>query len=69
MPKKGPGKSFCKGLSVPQFFRMFPDNAAAECWFIEQRWPGEIGCPNCGSRDVKRAKHLGEGRGGKPIGG
>ena len=29
---------------------MFPDSAAAEAWFEEQRWPnGERTCPDCGS--------------------
>ena len=30
---------------------MFPDDAAAEAWFEEQRWPnGERYCPDCGSK-------------------
>ena len=32
-----------------QLFRLFPDDAAAEKWFEEQRWQGERCCPDCGS--------------------
>ena len=34
MPKKnGPGQSYRKGLSLPEFIRKFPDNATAKTWF------------------------------------
>ena len=37
---------------------MFPDDAAAEAWFIAQRWPGGIICPHCGSGNVQeKAAH------------
>ena len=37
---------------------MFPDDAAAEAWFIRQRWPGGIFCPHCGSGNVlEKARH------------
>ena len=32
---------------------MFPDHAAAESWFIENRWPDGVTCPFCGSPDVQ----------------
>ena len=32
---------------------MFPDDAAAERWFIEQRWPDGICCHYCGSARVQ----------------
>ena len=32
---------------------MFPDNATAERWFVEQRWHGVIACPSCGSVNVQ----------------
>ena len=32
---------------------MFPDDATAEQWFIEQRWNGVIACPACGSVNVQ----------------
>ena len=48
--KKGPGRSDRNGMSIIETFDMFPDNATAEAWFEEQRWPGgERFCPDCGS--------------------
>ncbi len=32
--KKGPGKLYRKGLSVSEFFEMFPDDATAEAWIV-----------------------------------
>ena len=55
MANKAPGKHFRKGLSTRQFFQKFPDNEAAEQWFIEHRWPNGIACPECGSLNVKTA--------------
>ena len=35
---------------------MFPDEATAERWFIEQRWPNGVRCPDChSSRVAERA--------------
>ena len=48
---KGPGKSYRKGLTLVQLMDKFPDEAAAERWFIENRWPEGIACPFCGSLD------------------
>ena len=48
--RKGPGRSYRKGLSVIELLKMFPDDEAAEKWFEECRWPnGERFCPDCGS--------------------
>ena len=49
---EGPGNSTRKGISLPELFRRFPDEEAAEKWFEQVRW-GEIGmyCPHCGSMD------------------
>ena len=50
MAKKGPGRVDREGLTIIELFRMFPDDAAAEAWFDEQRWPdGNRFCPDCGS--------------------
>ena len=50
MTKRGPGRSDREGITLTELFRMFPDDAAAERWFEEQRWPnGERFCPDCGS--------------------
>ena len=37
---------------------MFPDDATAERWFAEQRWPKGPHCPYCGATNVQSgAKH------------
>ena len=33
--KKGPGKAQRIGISLPEFFKMFPDDEAARIWFEE----------------------------------
>ena len=53
MVRKAPGKHFRKGLSLVEITRMFPDDAAAEQWFVEQRWPDGVRCPKCGSENVQ----------------
>ena len=53
-----PGKHYRKGISLKQLTAMFPDDATAERWFIEQRWPDGIACHYCGSTNVQTgAKH------------
>ena len=55
---KAPGKAFREGLSLRGFFKRFPDDKAAEEWFIKQRWPEEVCCLHCGSTHVQTgAKH------------
>ena len=55
---KAPGKAFREGLSLRGFFKRFPDNKAAEEWFIKRRWPEEVCCVHCGSTNVQTgAKH------------
>ena len=47
-------KALREGLTLQKFFAArFPDNKPAEPWFIEQRWPNGIACPECGSLNVK----------------
>ena len=53
MAHKAPGKHFRKGLSLVKITRMFPDDAAAERWFVETRWPDGIHCLACGSTNVQ----------------
>ena len=53
MAHNAPGKHFRTGLSLVEVMRMFPDDATAEQWFIEQRWPNGAHCPNCGSVNVQ----------------
>ena len=58
MAQKGPGKSDRGGLSLAELFRKFPDDAAAEAYFMEARWPKGPHCPYCGSINVLiGAKH------------
>ena len=49
MAKKGPGRAERQGISVVELFEMFPNDAAAEQWFEQQRWPNGITCPRCDS--------------------
>ncbi len=53
MARKAPGKHFRKGLSFVQIARMFPDDAAAEAWFVKARWPGGVHCLSCGSLNIQ----------------
>ena len=58
MTHKAPGKFHRKGLTLAELSRMFPDDATAERWFAEQRWPEGLHCPYCGSTNVQLgAKH------------
>ena len=56
MAQNAPGKHFCTGLSLIEVMRMFPDDATAEQWFIEQRWPDGVHCPHCAivERPIRR---------------
>ena len=53
MSKKAPGKSYRKAISMVELFRRWPDDAAAEAWFVERRWPDGVHCPHCGSCNVQ----------------
>ena len=53
MTYKAPGKHFRKGISLRELTKMFPDNAAAERWFISIRWPDGPVCPYCGFYNVQ----------------
>ena len=53
MTQKAPGKSYRKGLSLIELNGMFPDDAAAERWYTQIRWPHGAFCPYCGSFDVQ----------------
>ena len=58
MASKGPGKQYRKGLTFVQLMRMFPDDATAERWFVEHRWPDGIHCPYCDGENIQSgAKH------------
>ena len=53
MAKQAPGKGYRKGITIKQIMQMFPDDATAEAWFIEQRWPTGVCCPHCGLLNVQ----------------
>lgn len=58
MASGGPGKAYRRGITLPDLFKMFPDDETAEQWFIDLRWPDGVACPYCGSIDVlEGAKH------------
>ena len=58
MSQSAPGRSHRKGISLVDLFRQFPDDAAAERWFVETRWPDGIACHHCGCTSVLvGAKH------------
>ena len=53
MTQKAPGKAHRAGLTLVEITRMFPDDTAAEEWFIRSRWPDGVYCPACGSTNVQ----------------
>ena len=58
MTKRAPGRAERTGMTLLQVMDMFPDDATAEAWFVEQRWPNGIHCPHCDSDQVsERSKH------------
>ncbi len=50
---KAPGKSERQGISLIGIMKRFPDDATAEAWFTERRWPEGAHCPHCGSFNVQ----------------
>ncbi len=58
MTQKAPGKHHREGITFPELFRMFPDDAAAQAWVESIRWPDGPHCPKCGSCNVQHpVKH------------
>jgi len=51
-----PGKSFGKGLSLPEIMEMFPTEEAAGKWFESIVWANGRTCPHCGSCDTKESE-------------
>ena len=63
----GPGRSHRAGLSWPQFFARFPDDATATAWLAAVRWGSADQpsyCPRCGSCDQDRLRAT---PAGKPL--
>ena len=57
MSTSAPGRHYREGISLMEFFDLFPDEASAEAWFIQQRWPNGIACPKCGSLSIVERKN------------
>ena len=58
MAKRAPGKHYRTGITLVELFQMFPDDATAEKWFVQCRWPDGVCCAYCDSENVKEnAKH------------
>ncbi len=55
--KRGPGKAYRKGMTLEQLFEKFHDDAAAEKWVIETRWPDGLRCARCDGDRVSTSKH------------
>ena len=51
MAKAAPGKHFRKGISLVEAVQRFSNEAHAEAWFVETRWPDGVVCPFCNSPD------------------
>ena len=47
------GREYRNGMTLAELFQKFPDNAAAEAWFVETRWPNGVTCSACGSLNVQ----------------
>lgn len=54
MAKRAPGRHYRQGLTLIELFDMFPDDATAEAWFAESRWPDGPRCPRCDGQNVAR---------------
>ena len=54
--KNGPGKSDRKGISLIDAVHKFSNEAKAEAWFIERRWPNGMSCLKCESTAIKPRK-------------
>ncbi len=55
---KAPGKAYREGITIAALIKRYPTDAAAERWFIQDRWPNGICCPRCGSLNVQaNCKH------------
>lgn len=51
------GKSFRSGIGLVELLEMFPDDATAQTWFEQIRWPNGRVCPRCDSDRTREASH------------
>lgn len=58
MAKKAPGKHYRKGTALLELNETFPNDAAAEQWFVSERWPDGLRCAYCdGERVGAKGNH------------
>ena len=53
MTNRAPGKSRCRGLTLPEIADMSRDEKTAKAWTADQRWPSGPRCPHCGTDDIQ----------------
>ena len=51
-----PGKSYRKGISLPELTNLFPDEESAVKWFESIHWPERRCCGHCGSTKTQETK-------------
>lgn len=49
--QKAPGHYYRKGITLVEAVKRFADEAEAERWFIDTRWPDGVVCPFCDRMD------------------
>ena len=52
MAQKAASKHNHESISLVEIIRMFPDDAAAESWLTDTRWPDGVRCPHCAATNV-----------------
>ena len=56
MADNAPGQHYRKGISLIEAVKKFGDDASAEAWFVERRWPDGIQCIQCDSKRIATRK-------------
>ena len=56
MAHNAPGQHYRKGITLVEAVQKFGDDAAAEAWFVERRWPNGIRCVECDSDRIHTRK-------------
>ena len=56
MAENAPGQHYRKGITLVEAVQKFGDDAAAESWFVERRWPNGIRCVECDSDRIHTRK-------------
>jgi len=51
MNKRNGEPAFTLQMTLPQFERMFPDEASCRAYLQAHRWPDGVKCPRCGSAE------------------